>query len=315
VTLAAIVAAFALAACGGSSTATSNTPSAVTLPAADSPSETPIPAPTVAGAIAFARVVEPETNYDIYVIDSDGTGLRQLTDDPGVEEGPSWSPDGKRIAYDAGDPGRVFRSSVWVMRADGSGKVKLCSGGAPHWSPDGTQIVYAREMGETRAEDVFVMNADGSGRRCVIDRQGSDVQPAWAPNGMILFNRNDDLFAVNPDGSGLVRLTKVGGFRQCTVSPDGKSVAAFEPVEDRVVVVPVQGSGTQVVLLEPVLDFISDGAEAASAWTQNGAALAVASSEWGEMFGSRIYIVNADGSGLSAVPDVENALGPAWRPE
>jgi Tol biopolymer transport system component len=309
-------AALVLAACGGSDTTASSSPSAMSLPSATvSPSQTPIPAPTVTGTIAFARVVEPEANYDIFVIDSDGTGLSQLTDDPGVEEGPSWSPDGKRIVYDAGKPSSVFRPSVWVMRADGSGKVRLGRGGAPHWSPDGGQIVYTREMGETRAEDVFVMNADGSGQRCVIDREGSDVQPAWASNGMILFNRNDALFAVNPDGSGLVRLTKVGGVRQCAVSPDGKRIAAFEPVADRVVVVPVQRSGEPVVLLEPVLDFISDGAEAASAWTPDGEALAVASSEWGELLGSRIYIVNADGSGLSAVPHVENALGPAWRPE
>jgi len=312
-----LVAVLALVACGGSGdTGTTSSSQASPSPSVAS-SANPLPAPTVAGTMVFARVIEPGANYDIYVIDSDGTGLRQLTDDPGVEEGPSWSPDGQRIVYDAGDPSKTFRPSVWVMHADGSGKVKLCRGGAPRWSPDGRQIVFTRELGtgETRTENVFVMNADGSGQRRVMNRKGSETQPAWTPNGMILFNRNNDLFAVRPDGSGLVQLTKTGGAIQGAVSPDGKSIAAFEPDDDRVVVVPLHRSGTPVVLLAPVLDFIPDGAEAASAWTPDGEALAVASSVWGETLGSRIYVVNADGSRLSAVPNVEDALGPAWRPE
>lgn len=94
--LLALVGGLTIAACGGSSTTAANTPSAATLPSASpSPSGILLPTPTVAGTIAFTRAVEPEVNYDIYVIRSDGTELKQLTDDPGVEEHPSWSPDGK----------------------------------------------------------------------------------------------------------------------------------------------------------------------------------------------------------------------------
>jgi Tol biopolymer transport system component len=107
---------------------------------------------------------------DICVIRTDGTGLMQLTDDPGWEEHPSWSPDGKRIVYDAGSS-YPFSNSIWIMNADGSGKTELTDGYHPHWSPDGRHIVFVRYPGGSRGEDVCVMNAD----RDVIWAAGSSL--------------------------------------------------------------------------------------------------------------------------------------------
>ena len=59
---------------------------------------------------------------------TDGTGLKQLTDDPVWEEAPSWSPDGRRIAYSEVDIHTADTSDVWVMNADGSGKKNLTKG-------------------------------------------------------------------------------------------------------------------------------------------------------------------------------------------
>ena len=102
------------------------------------PATPPLPAPSVAGTLVFAKSVKPgrHPNYDIYRVNSDGTGLRQLTDGPGVEEHPCWSPDGKRIIYSDFEKG-----TLWVMNADGSGQVELGEGGSPHWSPNGTETV------------------------------------------------------------------------------------------------------------------------------------------------------------------------------
>jgi Tol biopolymer transport system component len=81
---------------------------------------------------------------DLFLVRSDGTGLRKLTDDPHKVRGPSWSPDGKRIAfYSNRDEGKF---EIWVINPDGSGLTQLTktSGRAwfPWWSPDGTRIVY-----------------------------------------------------------------------------------------------------------------------------------------------------------------------------
>ena len=263
-----------------------------------------LPAPAVAGTLVFARVVDAAiADYDIYRVNSDGTSLRRLTDGPGVEEHPCWSPDGQRIVYS------VYETdTLWVMNADGSGRIELGEGSAPHWSPDGTRIVYSRGDG------VFVMDADGSGRRCVV-AQGPADTPSWGPHGTIVFVRDGDLYAVKLEGSGLLRLTRNAGLRQCLVSPDGKSVAAYAVGEDRLVVTPLRGDDPTVRLLQPALRYIPDGGEPTAGWTPDGRALVLGSSTWGETLGSNLYVVNADGSGLSQVPGVENALSAAWRPE
>ncbi len=268
------------------------------------PAAPPLPAPSVAGTLVFAKVVDAAIpNYDIYRVNSDGTGLKQLTDGPGVEEHPCWSPDGKRIVY-----GDYEKGTLWIMNADGSGKVELGEGFAPHWSPDGARIVYGRGDG------VFVMTADGKGRSCVV-AQGPADTPSWGPKGTIVFVRDGDLHTVKLDGSGLVRLTRNAGLRQCNVSPDGKSIAAYVAREDRLVVMPLQGDGPAVTLLHPALQYIPDGGEPSASWTADGRALVLGSSNVGETRGSRLYIVNADGSGLSLVPHVEHAICPDWRPE
>jgi Tol biopolymer transport system component len=80
---------------------------------------------------------------DIFIIRTDGTGMRQLTDDAFKDREPRWSPDGKRIAFTSDRNGT---SQIWVINHDGSGLQQLTQmPGAHHavWSPDGTQIVYS----------------------------------------------------------------------------------------------------------------------------------------------------------------------------
>ena len=81
---------------------------------------------------------------------------------------------------------------------------------------------------------------------------------------------------------------------------------------DRLVIVPVDGSGSPVVLLDPVADY-TEGGTIDAAWSPDGMAVAIAG--YAETPFTRLYIVNADGTGLSAVPGIEAAREPAWRPE
>ena len=174
----------ALAACGGSSTPASST-TATSTPAAspgtalpqaattDHPA-TPLPAPTVAGTIAFVKTVNlsadavPQT--DIYVVKTDGSGLKRLTDANGMEEHPAWSPDGRKITYSQtlGDYGQA--AAIWVVNADGSRPVRLTPpavhGVWPNWSPDGTRIAFSRVM-PSGSQYVYIMNPDGSGLTAV----------------------------------------------------------------------------------------------------------------------------------------------------
>ena len=322
-----------LAACGGSmstsSSTSSSSSSAPTQAAASpsaSPSGVPLPAPTVTGTIAFCGVVVPAdgstpTFADIYVVRADGTHLKQVTGGGNWWEFPSWSPDGRKIAYDGGPSVDVRDARVCAVNADGSGDGELTEGYLPDWSPDGKRIVFVRYVGVagdvTPQEDVFVMNADGTGERCLVDLKGSDSRPVWAETGEIFFiHKYDTLYSVNPDGSGLRRIKQPGGVENFAISADGEMLA-YHSYHDkvRVVALPLRGAGKRVTLLEPASDYIMDDETVAMGWTRDGKALVVAGGSGATIHGSRVYVVNADGSGLSAVPGIETALDPEWRPE
>jgi TolB protein len=83
-------------------------------------------------------------NWDIFIVDSDGTNLHQLTTDTLNEVTPKWSPDGKRIVYCI-DVDTV-NSDIYIMDADGKNKKRLTTfpgdDSHPNWSPDGKQIIF-----------------------------------------------------------------------------------------------------------------------------------------------------------------------------
>ena len=283
------------------------------------PDFTPLPTPTVAGTLAFANLVSGQP-ADIYVVNTDGTGLRQLTATPDRwEEHPSWSPDGNRIVYADAGPGVVWvgEETVWIMNADGSDRTQLNEGNGffPTWSPDGRHILYVDFVsGEPLRFGVLIMNPDGSGVRRLTDVEGWPA-PSWAPTGEVLFLSDGDLYSMKVDGSGLVQLTADENIAEYALSPDGKTLAYRDADNTAVVSVSLGAGGTSVTLLAPVTRFITNDLRAELSWTPDGRAVAVASSSLDGPHGSPLYIVNADGSGLSQVPGIDTGYDPAWRPE
>lgn len=104
------------------------------------------------GRIAFTANATSDVNSeevdapgDIYTVEPDGSSLRRLTTTLDAAE-PAWSPDGRQIAFVRIAWRNEYRSKVWLMNADGSGRRRLDGLGdrvhAPAWSPDGTSIAF-----------------------------------------------------------------------------------------------------------------------------------------------------------------------------
>lgn len=148
-----------------------------------------------------------DRNWEIYVMDADGSGVRRLTNQDGWDAHPSWSPDGRRIAFDSWRDGD---GDIYVMNADGSQVVNLTNTDSdedfPVWSPDGRHILFSSTRNQTKP-DLYVMRADGSDVRRLTTDPAYDFRGDWSPNGQkIVFQRGTEIYVIEADGSGETKL-------------------------------------------------------------------------------------------------------------
>lgn len=167
-----------------------------------------------------AYAAGPEGSRDLVRARPDGTGAERLTDDPGDDYDPAFSPDGRTLAFVSTRGGGTPRLHV-MDAGGGEARVLADLGGPvrrPSWSPAGRTL--AVEVGEAEGPVIYVVTADGSGT----GRIGTGKSPAWFPDGRrLVFTENDSLFWRPTDG-GLRRLL-LPDARAGRPSPDGRWVA------------------------------------------------------------------------------------------
>lgn len=142
------------------------------------------------GKIAFARA-SPSTDgfgeRDIWTVNPDGSGARQITTTPKWDILPDWSADASKIAFVSL---REAGFQIWVMNSDSTGQRRLTEGGtsnySPSWSPDGSQIAFTRyrSVGAELFSDLLVINSDGTGEHRIVGGNGEFAfEPSWSPDG------------------------------------------------------------------------------------------------------------------------------------
>ena len=123
-------------------------------------------------------------NFEIYAMNADGNNRTRLTNNTIADGQPSYSPDGTKILFAAGDAMNPNGIEIYVMNADGSNRVQLTSNnvtdGFPAWSFDGSNIVFASgSIANETTVELFMMNANGTNRAQLTTNSNLDWFPDW----------------------------------------------------------------------------------------------------------------------------------------
>jgi len=298
------------------------------------PTETPLPPTVPPTASPTGEPTEPvvnigrgtivfesnrDGNAEIYLIGTQSFEVIRLTNDPGVDTQPSWSPDGNQIAFASNRSGNF---EIYIMNNDGSDirnitNTELADDLHPSWSPDGNWIVFSTNRDGD--QEVYTIQIDGPGIHNLSNAPGvQDYQPHWFESGGILFGSdlivftserdgNPEIYRMNSDGSELARLTENPSADNSPAgSPDGNQIVFVSERDGNpeVYVMDVDGGNPQNRTNNPAADNYP-------AWRANGEWIAFSSKR---DTNQEIYVMTRDGSSLfNVTQNPSEDLFPSWK--
>jgi Tol biopolymer transport system component len=295
------------------------------------------------GKIAFTS--DRDGDAEIYSIREDGAGLVRLTNAPGVNADPDWSPDGgSRILFTtdrdfnpqlslmaivppdtkvASGSLRHGGNEIYSINADGTNELRLTTVNPaddldPDWSPDATRIIFSSDRDDdpnalSDSPDIFVMNADGSNVVKLTEKEKvfGDFEPSWSADGArIAFTSNRDgnleIYVMSSDGSGVVRLTDDPAIDfEPSWSPDGERIAFTSFRDGNFEIYLMEPDGSNVVRLTE-----NAGVDMEASWSPDGERIAFASNRNDNL---DIYLMGRNGFDVTRLTTHSGAdRHPSW---
>jgi len=180
---------------------------------------------------------------DVFLMNSDGSDVKELTDSKGVSGDAAWSPNGSLIAFDADRGNRKGLSAIYVMPANGGKLRRITDPGAalsdykPRFSPDGTHLIFTRARGtaDHAPAALFTIGLDGSGLHRLTSSSLRVDDSDWSPDGKRIVveaypnpGAYGDIYVVGSAGGSPVNLTRnptnQAGSADPAWSPDGTKI-------------------------------------------------------------------------------------------
>lgn len=258
---------------------------------------------------AVMATVEKRDVKEVFISDYDGANPRRITINRTMNLTPSWSPDGRSIAYTSYRTGvpDILISNIFAGTMESPSK-GVGQNYLPVFSPDGTRLAFMSTR-DGNAE-IYVMNRDGSNLSRLTNNPAIDVTPTWSPSGtQIAFTSErrgqPQIFVVNVDGTGLRQISFESYADRPTWSPAPYNEIAFAartgPGFDIKILGIASGETRQITF--------GEGSNESPAWAPNGRHMAFMSTRAGR---SQIFTVDRDGRNIRQITKDGNNTTPNW---